>query len=300
MLLTDDTGNPIQTYGYDAWGNLVEWTGSDTNPYQYAGDRFDADTGLIYLRARWYDTGVGRFISADAVNGRSTMPITWNRYLYVDGDPANLTDPSGNFADIEGEMESLSIASSIADSELARIAGATAGRGVAQVVLKRIVVALAVGAASYVTTQLYERDDQRELPIIVFGGDVKMAAKHYQDVILDNPRLGALSRRYPPASRGWIYSKPGCMGTGKSTGLDCDEYPFAASEQGGRENYRGGAGVSLRPVLAADNQAAGRKLGTFYGACNISKNPNSDDKWFGVIADPTVPTTYWKCDNRKF
>lgn len=298
VAMTDDTGAAIQTYGYDAWGNAVESTGADTNPYQFAGERFDADTGLIYLRARWYDPAIGRFVSADSTGGRFVEPITLNKYIYTSDDPANRADPSGLFT-LDEEMEVVEIGP-IVSSQLARIGGTAAGRGIVATVYKRAVIALAVGAATYVLTELEKRDQDRALPVIVFGKDMGMATKHYQDVILDNPKLGALSRRYPPNSRGWIYSKPGCKGmTGALSGLDCDEYPFAASEQGGQSNYRDGNGVSLRPVVARDNQAAGRLLGTFYGVCDISKNSNSDDKWYGVVADDAIPTSYFKCDNRK-
>jgi YD repeat-containing protein len=55
VALTDDTGIAIQTYGYDAWGNRVETIGADVSPCGFAGERSDADAGLVYLRARSYD-----------------------------------------------------------------------------------------------------------------------------------------------------------------------------------------------------------------------------------------------------
>jgi hypothetical protein len=129
--------------------------------------------------------------------------------------------------------------------------------------------------------------------------DVADATNHYEEAIFNGMRAG-LARKFPPNSRGWIYGKDECRGTtGQASGLDCDEYPFASTEQGGGSNYRGGAGVSLKPVRADHNQAAGRMLGRFYAACDISKNTGSDDKWFGVVALPSAPTTFWKCDNRR-
>jgi len=95
IALTNETGSASQTYGYDAWGNLVESTGSDANPYGYAGERRDSQTGLIYLRARWYDPTVGRFISSDAADAIERRPISLNRYLYASGDAVNGRDPTG-------------------------------------------------------------------------------------------------------------------------------------------------------------------------------------------------------------
>ncbi len=46
-------------------------------------------------RARYYDSTVGRFCSADPLGGKVGDPKTWNRYAYVRNDPINLTDPNG-------------------------------------------------------------------------------------------------------------------------------------------------------------------------------------------------------------
>ena len=95
VALTDATGTVIQTYGYDAWGNRVESIGSDANPYGYAGERYDADTGLIYLRARWYDTSLGRLLTLDSFPSNGRAPNSINRYVYAGSNPVNFTDPSG-------------------------------------------------------------------------------------------------------------------------------------------------------------------------------------------------------------
>ena len=56
------------------------------------------DIGLIYMNARWYLPGVGRFISADTIVPSPTNPQTWNRYSYVNNNPIRFTDPSGHCA----------------------------------------------------------------------------------------------------------------------------------------------------------------------------------------------------------
>ena len=62
--LTDDTGNVTGEYAYDAFGNYRPGEGSSTNEFRYAGEQVD-ETGLQYLRARYYDPVVGRFLSQD-------------------------------------------------------------------------------------------------------------------------------------------------------------------------------------------------------------------------------------------
>ncbi len=49
--LTDATGATVQAYAYDAYGNIIQQTGTVENPYTYTGREFDAETGLYYYRA---------------------------------------------------------------------------------------------------------------------------------------------------------------------------------------------------------------------------------------------------------
>ena len=87
--LTNASGATIATYTYDAFGNITSQTGSSTNNFKYCGEWSDPDTGLLYLRARWYDSSVGAFINEDPI--RSGL----NWYLYCGGNPLNRRDPSG-------------------------------------------------------------------------------------------------------------------------------------------------------------------------------------------------------------
>ena len=103
-----------EAYSYDAFGNQTGET-EDSNPFRYAGEYWDSESGLIYLRARYYDSGVGGFTSADTHwnvgnmiygdNAENTVPdITaimqsGNLYVYCMGNPVNFADPSG-FKDV--------------------------------------------------------------------------------------------------------------------------------------------------------------------------------------------------------
>ena len=61
----------------------------------FTGEWFDAEVGLQYLRARWYDVEVGRFTSEDPWEGDDRQPQTLHAYVYALGNPMNFTDPSG-------------------------------------------------------------------------------------------------------------------------------------------------------------------------------------------------------------
>ena len=137
--IADESGAAIQTYGYDAWGNPVEATGSDDNSYQYSGERRDPDLNLVYLRARWYDPVIGRFISEDPSAGQEFSPTSLNKYVYASSDPIDRTDPSG-FEDLNSLSAGLSASINVALTQvrtafmISRSLGGAALRALGEVV----------------------------------------------------------------------------------------------------------------------------------------------------------------------
>jgi RHS repeat-associated protein len=89
-LVTSSSGTSQATYTFDSYGNLVASTGTITNPFRFAGEYQDPESGLYYVRARYYAPGVAQFISRDAAVGLTREP-----YGYVADNPINATDPSG-------------------------------------------------------------------------------------------------------------------------------------------------------------------------------------------------------------
>jgi len=63
--ITDSTASTVQSYRYDTFGQIINQAGASTNPYTYTGREFDPESGLYYYRSRYYDPGVGRFLSED-------------------------------------------------------------------------------------------------------------------------------------------------------------------------------------------------------------------------------------------
>jgi RHS repeat-associated protein len=109
-LLHDDRGNTrelvntsgtTEQYLYDAFGNLRAGPQTPQTAYLYAGQQFDADSGLYYLRARFYQPGSGRFLSRDTFSPPLNEPSELNRYSYVANNPINAIDPSGYSAIVQ-------------------------------------------------------------------------------------------------------------------------------------------------------------------------------------------------------
>jgi RHS repeat-associated protein len=96
--LTNSAGAVTDTYEYDAFGNDINHTGTTPNNYLYRGEQFDSDLGLYYLRARQYNPATGRFMSRDPEDGDPDEPASLHKYLYADGEPVNLADPTGRSA----------------------------------------------------------------------------------------------------------------------------------------------------------------------------------------------------------
>jgi len=88
-LLTNATGNPAGRYTYNPYGSVASHTGAST-PFSYAGQYTDPETGLIYLRARYYDPTTAQFMSRDPLQSITKQP-----YVYASDDPVNQVDLTG-------------------------------------------------------------------------------------------------------------------------------------------------------------------------------------------------------------
>jgi RHS repeat-associated protein len=88
--LADQNAQNQAQYTYDAYGNVTSSTGSVTNPFQYAGQYTDGESGLQYLRARYYDPNTQQFLTVDPMADQTGQP-----YGYAGDNPVNAVDPAG-------------------------------------------------------------------------------------------------------------------------------------------------------------------------------------------------------------
>jgi len=91
---TDVNQNTQASYIYDAWGNILQSSGTITNPYLYVGELgyyADGDTGMYLLTQRWYNPVVGRFVARDPWKEGN------NLFVYARDNPAYFVDQEGTF-----------------------------------------------------------------------------------------------------------------------------------------------------------------------------------------------------------
>ena len=88
--LTNSSGTTVDTDEFDPQGNLTSSTGSTQDNLLFQGQYLDSESGLYYLRARYYDPTTGQFMTVDPDLASTNQP-----YAFTNGDPVNATDASG-------------------------------------------------------------------------------------------------------------------------------------------------------------------------------------------------------------
>jgi len=104
--IIDKNGDVMVKYKYDAWGNFLnQETAAKTsigetllalNPFIYKGYIYDDESGLYYLKSRYYSPKVRRFINPDSEIGDVGNIDSYNLFAYCINNPVMYSDPSGN------------------------------------------------------------------------------------------------------------------------------------------------------------------------------------------------------------
>ena len=106
------SGTLVGSYTYDAWGKVTENATSadtqnitETNPIRYRGYYYDTETRLYYLKSRYYDPTVKRFLNVDGLVSTSIEDAAKNMYAYCLNNPVIYADPEGDsFIEINKTM----------------------------------------------------------------------------------------------------------------------------------------------------------------------------------------------------
>jgi RHS repeat-associated protein len=92
--LANGAGVAILAKAYEPFGSPLSAGGLATTSYGFTGEWTDA-TGLVHLRARYYQPEVGRFFQPDPFSGLSYLPRTLHPYVYAFNNPLRYSDPTG-------------------------------------------------------------------------------------------------------------------------------------------------------------------------------------------------------------
>jgi RHS repeat-associated protein len=100
VLVTTENGEIVWSTEYTPFGSITLEEGQldFKAAIKFTGKDLDEDAGLYYYNARWYDSEVGRFISADSYKGELENPQTLNLYVYTLNNPLIYVDLTGNYA----------------------------------------------------------------------------------------------------------------------------------------------------------------------------------------------------------
>jgi RHS repeat-associated protein len=174
--LFDASGTITDAYDYDAFGNLINSTGSTPNVYLYSGEAYDSTLGLYYNRARYLDVRTGRFWGVDTYEGSGGDPVSLHKYVYSNNDPVNRRDPSGYDSIVDLPI-TLSISVSedaitvISEKGVEIVASAPVASSAVQTALQWILTAAVV--APLVIQTGNDRPIRHSGRLQVQGGDIK-------------------------------------------------------------------------------------------------------------------------------
>lgn len=106
--IIDEDGNDLVHYSYDSLGKIIsieDANGNDLsnnsnsianiNPFRYRSYYYDRESGLYYLKTRYYNPDIGRFISPDCYISTGQGMLGYNMYVYCNNNPINYIDVSG-------------------------------------------------------------------------------------------------------------------------------------------------------------------------------------------------------------
>ena len=92
VATTNDIGTVVDTFAYSPWGECNDMTGTT---FGFQGQRYDHETGLYFMKARYYDPKIGRFVQPDPIGYEDGL----NLYQFAYNNPTGFTDPLGLGAD---------------------------------------------------------------------------------------------------------------------------------------------------------------------------------------------------------
>jgi RHS repeat-associated protein len=240
--LIDKTGNYVVKYKYDAWGVpqktiLVSCDVAEFNPFLYKGYFYDEETGFYYLKSRYYDPTLRRFINADGMAKIDQNSLTKiNLYSYCGDSPIEGYDPDGSWDWCKfAKVVLIGLACAIAVSAMIVVAP-----GLATVILTGAALGAASNGVVSAISQLASSgkiDGWQVATDTLFGavgGALGSAGLGMGAMIIGNGIIGFVSS----AASDWVADRPfDLAGAALNLGLGCAFGAFSYSK--GQESLCG-------------------------------------------------------------
>lgn len=163
--ITDEAGNVCNHYEYDAFGDFTVREETVANRFGFTGEQYDPVAGLYYLRARFYNPVIGRFIQEDTYYGDGL-----NLYAYCGNNPVRYVDPSGHkkecpiVTDIGNQLRALGFDK----AEIEKLAGDLNGKWkkTKEGLLKKLQDADSIDIAKQIINDFYNKKPSRDSQIL--------------------------------------------------------------------------------------------------------------------------------------
>lgn len=198
VAITDAAGNVTERNEYEPYGN--DLTGVKDGP-GYTGHVSDAATGLSYMQQRYYDPGIGRFLSVDPVTAYEKPLTNFNRYMYAINNPYKFTDPDGRMwgvaakilkVAVKGGDVAATVAGAVEDGKVLLSRDASLGQR-----------AIAAGSlVSEVVSPVSARDVKAGMAAIEGAGDAARFTVTPKGTVLDTSKDVNLVSNTKPTNQG--------------------------------------------------------------------------------------------------
>lgn len=108
VALTNDSAQITDTYTYEPFGTMLSHEGNTQQPFTFLGEYGvqQETSSIYYIRARYYDSANGRFLSKDPYPASLLNPQTLNRYVYSLNNPVSMFDVNGLYGNSDNNGSS--------------------------------------------------------------------------------------------------------------------------------------------------------------------------------------------------
>lgn len=254
VAVTDSNGVVIERREYEPYGRQLAPTPVADGP-GYTGHVSDAATGLGYMQQRYYDPGIGRFLSVDPVAADTVTGWNFNRYNYAANNPYKFKDPDGRIIETAWDVFNIglgvaSLASNVSDGNY----GAAA--------LDAVGVVVDSAAAA--------------VPVLPGGVGTAIKAARVADKAADAAKSGAAAERAKNVAKGVAESRLGPSGKPKvhtvehSTRKGAKEAAAKQTPPGGKVRHDAHPQDGQKPHFQAEN-AKGENVKPVVHHCGPNK-----------------------------